>query len=69
MKLYTHPRSPFARKVMIFARVHDITLDEHVVGDPDPRHGYTGGHKIAVSALLKNGIIPLETALRRQICT
>jgi len=43
MKLYTHPRSPFARKVMIFARVHNITLDEHVVGDPDPLHGYTGG--------------------------
>ena len=43
MKLYTHPRSPFARKVMIFARVHDIKLDEHVVGEPDPKHGYTNG--------------------------
>lgn len=43
MKLYTHSRSPFARKVMIFARIHGMALDEHVVGDPDPRHGYTGG--------------------------
>ena len=43
MKLYTHPRSPFARKVMIFARVHDVTLDEEVVGGPDPQYGYTNG--------------------------
>jgi len=43
MKLYTHPRSPFARKVMIFARIHKITLNEEVVGDPDPKHGYTNG--------------------------
>lgn len=43
MKLYTHPRSPFARKVMMFAHIHNIKLDAHVVGDPDVKHGYTNG--------------------------
>lgn len=43
MKIYTHPRSPVARKVMIFAQVHDIVLNPVVVGDPDPQHGYTNG--------------------------
>ncbi|MEP6343320.1 MAG: glutathione S-transferase family protein [Maricaulaceae bacterium] len=44
MILYTHPRSPFARKVMMFAQIHKIALDYEVVDRLDPKHGYTDGH-------------------------
>ena len=41
MRLYTHPRSPFARKVMMLAQIHNITLEYDVVDYLDPEHGYT----------------------------
>ena len=43
MKLYTHPRSPFARKVMMLAQIHNIPLEYEVVDYLDPEHGYTEG--------------------------
>jgi len=42
MKLHCSPISPYARKVMILARLHGIPLEE-IPATPDPVKGYTGG--------------------------
>lgn len=42
MKLICHPISPFARKAMILARLHKITLDE-VRPEKDGARGYAAG--------------------------
>ena len=42
MKLICHPNSPYARKVMILARLSNIDLDE-VMPKKDGANGYTAG--------------------------
>ncbi len=43
MKLYCHPISPYARKVMILARLKAIELEE-ITAVADSASGYTQGH-------------------------
>ncbi|MEP1230371.1 MAG: glutathione S-transferase family protein [Litorimonas sp.] len=43
MKLYCHPISPYARKVMILARLKNIKLEE-MAPVADGNNGYTEGH-------------------------
>jgi len=42
MKLHCHPISPYARKAMILARLHELAIDE-VIAKADGARGYTGG--------------------------
>ncbi len=42
MKLHCHPRSPYARKAMILARLHEIEVEE-IIAVTDVVNGYTKG--------------------------